>query len=94
MDFRELHGLQIMICKYCRNLKTIQNFKSNYGNKEFTISCIDCRKKADNYRKTNYIKYYCDVCNCHLTSPKKLMGQCIKQHFKTRKHHQRYTQNN
>ena len=86
MDFRDLHGLEILICKYCNHLKTIDNFKSKHINKEYNIRCSDCEKKAHKIRKSDYTQYFCENCQCHLTSPKTLMSQCIKQHEKTAKH--------
>ena len=85
-EFIKLHGLEILICKYCNHLKTIDNFKSNHSKSKYTVRCIKCRNKAEDFRKTNYIQYFCENCKCHLTSPKKLMSQCIKQHQKTAKH--------
>ena len=85
-ELLKLHTLKVKICKYCNHLKTIDNFKSKHFNKEYNIRCSDCEKKAHNIRKTDYIQYFCENCKCHLTSPKRLLGQCIKQHEKTAKH--------
>ena len=85
-DFLKLHGLIVKICNYCNHLKTIDNFKSKQINKKYNIRCSDCEKKAHKIRKSDYIQYFCENCKCHLTSPKTLMSQCIKQHEKTAKH--------
>ena len=53
--FLKLHTLSVKICIYCNHLKTIDNFKSNHNKSKYTVRCIDCRNKAEDFRKTDYM---------------------------------------